>query len=167
MPIGEWFEDLRAGIGLVPPALIAIFLLGGPTAIWLLYRFVVQPHAARLRANNEAHDVPTFWVCPECRSVNNIRRRWCYRCDAEPYEDELELIEAEPVAPPPLIPVGPGKSEPRPVPWPVPAADGDDEWDEDRDDEWEEEEEEEDRAALPDVAAMTEVVESPRRRRSA
>jgi hypothetical protein len=168
VPIGEWFDSLRAGIGPVPPALIAIVLLGGPTAIWLLYRFVVQPNASRLRANERAGDVPMFWVCPECRSVNNIRRRWCYSCDAEPYEDELELIEAvpeEPGAPPPLIPVGPGKTEPQPWPRPLPvsSADDDEEWDDD----WEEDDEEEDPAALPDVAAMTEVVESPRRRRSA
>ena len=41
--IEHWFTALRAGIGLVPPILIAIVLLGGPTAAWLLYRFVVQP----------------------------------------------------------------------------------------------------------------------------
>jgi hypothetical protein len=162
LPIGEWFEALQAGIGIVPPALIAIFLLGGPTAIWLLYRFVVQPHAARLRENAEANDAPTFWVCPECRSVNNIRRRWCYSCDAEPYEDELELIEAEPVVPPPLIPVGPGKSGPlRPVPRAIPVYSLENQSAD------EETEFEAERAELPDVAAMTEVVESPRRRRSA
>ena len=44
----HWLAALRAGIGLVPPILIAIVLLGGPTAAWLLYRFVVQPRARRM-----------------------------------------------------------------------------------------------------------------------
>jgi hypothetical protein len=169
VPIGEWFDYLRAGIGLVPPALIAMVLLGGPTGVWLLYRFVVQPHAARMRANEEGHDVPTFWVCPDCRSVNNIRRRWCYRCNAEPYADELELIEPEPPAPPPLIPVGPGLPRPRPVAdLQMQSADSGTDTPalETESEEWEEETEE-DRAALPDVAAMTEVVAAPGRRRSA
>jgi hypothetical protein len=182
VPFGEWLDALRAGIGLVPPALIAMVLLGGPTAVWLLYRFLVQPHAARMRAIDRAQG-PMFWVCPDCRSVNEIGRRWCYRCDAEPYEDELELIEADPPAARPLIPVGPGLDlgGPRPRPRPVASLESqaagwetdtwaweteDEEWEDEWEDEWEAESEE-DRATLPDMAAMTEVVQAPGRRRSA
>ena len=80
IPIAEWIDSLRAGIGLVPPALIAMVLLGGPTAAWLLYRFVVQPRTARQRAYERA----AYWVCPHCRSVNDFRLTRCYRCDSRP-----------------------------------------------------------------------------------
>jgi hypothetical protein len=181
VPFGEWLDALRAGIGLVPPALIAMVLLGGPTGVWLLYRFVVEPYAARMRANDRPEDVPTFWVCPDCRSVNDIGRRWCYSCDAEPYEDELELIEAVPPVQRPLIPVGPGLDVggPRPLLRPRAVASLESQsagwetdtsaWEtesEELEEEWEDEAEE-DRATLPDVAAMTEVVQAPGRRRSA
>jgi hypothetical protein len=176
VPIGEWFESLRVGIGLVPPALIAIILLAGPTAGWLLYRYVVQPRAARSRG----YDGARFWVCPSCRSVNDFRLQRCYRCDAQPADEDLEVIDAQPSGPRRLTPVGPGLDlgGPRPMPRPRPVSslempsagwetntsawvtepDDEEEWDE---------EFEEDRAALPDIAAMTEVIEAPGRRRVA
>ena len=33
----HWITALRVGVGLVPPILIAILLLGGPTGAWLLW----------------------------------------------------------------------------------------------------------------------------------
>jgi hypothetical protein len=175
LPIAEWIDNLRAGIGLVPPALIAMVLLGGPTAGWLLYRFFVQPRTARLRAFNRA----TLWVCPNCRSVNDLRLRRCYRCDAQPAEEDLELIEAHPSGPRRLRPVGPGldlggpRSRPRPRPvsrLEMPSAGWETDtsaWVKESDQAWDEDIEEVDRAALPDIAAMTEVMEAPGRRRSA
>jgi hypothetical protein len=173
LPFGEWIDALRAGLGLVPPALLAMILLGGPTAFWLLYHFVVEPRVTRMRVL----ELAPFWVCASCRSVNDSRLLRCYRCDAEPAEDELEIIEPEPSAPSRLAPVGPGLNlgasgvPTRPGPGsipilkpqpsslePVPRWDtGSDAWDEEL---------EEERAALPDVAAMTEVIEVPRMRRS-
>jgi hypothetical protein len=169
LPIGEWIDALRAGIELVPPPLIAIVLLGGPTAVWILYHFVVQPRAARMHA----FDRTAFWVCANCRSVNDYRLLRCYRCEDEPVEEDLEVIEADPSGPWPLTPVGPGlnlgATEPATRPAPIltieaaSAALGSVRpWDSES-----EAPEEEDRAALPDVAAMTEVIEPPRRRRSA
>jgi hypothetical protein len=161
LPFGEWIDALRAGLGVVPPALLAIVLLGGPTAFWLLYHFVVEPRVARMRVLEMA----PFWVCASCRSVNDARLARCYRCDAEPVEDELEIIDAEPSGPTRLTPVGPGlnfgaapsPSRPGPGSFPIlqPHTSAF------------EPEFEEDRAALPDVAAMTEVIEAPRTRRSA
>lgn len=174
LPIGEWLESLRVGIGLIPPALIAMVLLGGPTAGWLLYRYVVQP---RSRMRVRAYDGATFWVCPNCRSVNDFRRSSCYRCDAEPIEQDLELIDAHPTGRRRLTPVGPGLDlgGPRPLPRPRPVSSlempsagwetNSSAWvaeTEDRDERLEH-----DRQVFPDVAAMTEVIEAPSRRRSA
>ena len=172
--IGEWLEALRAGIGLVPPALVAVVLLGGPTAGWLLYRFVVQPRARRIAVMN----LSAMWVCSKCRSVNELRMTRCYRCDARPDETDLELIDAYPSGPARLTAVGPGldlggpgrpMARPRsfdssapfdpaapphlmgmpylavvPDPYREP-----------------------DSLTVPDLAAMTEVADVPRRRRSA
>jgi hypothetical protein len=149
-----------------------MILLGGPTAFWLLYHFVVEPRVARMRVLERA----PFWVCASCRSVNDSRLVRCYRCDAQPLDEELEVVEADPSGPSRLAPVGPGLNlgapgtSMRPGPIPilqtqqaamdtVPRRDTTSEdWDE---------EVGEDRAALPDVAAMTEVIEVPRMRRSA
>lgn len=161
LPFGEWIDALRAGLGVVPPALLAMVLLAGPTALWLLYHFVVEPRVARMRVLEMA----PFWVCASCRSVNDARLAHCYRCDAEPVEDELEIIDAEPSGPTRLTPVGPGlnlgdgapPTRPGPGSFPIlqPHTSS------------LEQVFEEDRAALPDVAAMTEVIEAPRTRRSA
>ena len=159
------FNALRAGLGVVPPVLIAIVLLGGPTASWLLYRFVVQPRTRRLGGM----DGTAMWVCPNCRSVNELRMKRCYRCDALPVEEELEVIDAHPTGPIRLTPVGPGldlggPSSPRPRPI-TRIERAEEVWVEDE--AWERLEARRDRAALPDVAAMTEVAEASRGRRVA
>jgi hypothetical protein len=165
VPIGEWIDALRAGIRLVPPPLIAIALLGGPTAVWLLYHFVVQPRTARI-ARLRAYQRTAFWVCANCRSVNDYRLVRCYRCDTEPVEEDLEVIDAFPSGPRPLTPVGPGlnlgATAPATRPAPILSIEAVSAAMEPV-----EEPEEEDLAALRDVAAMTEVIEAPRRRRSA
>lgn len=160
-----WITSLRIGIGLVPPILIAIVLLGGPTAAWLLYRFVVQPRSKRLGSM----DASAMWVCPNCRSVNELRMARCYRCDASPAEDELEVIDAQPTGPIRLTPVGPGldlggrtTADPRPI---SQIERADEVWVEDET--LEALQARQDRAALPDVAAMTEVAEASHGRRVA
>jgi hypothetical protein len=161
LPFEEWIDAMRAGLGLVPPALLAIVLLAGPTALWLLYTFVVEPRVHRMRVL----ELAPFWVCASCRSVNDSRLARCYRCDAVPVEDELEVIDAEASGPSRLTPVGPGlnfgasgtPTQPGPGSFPIlqPRTSS------------LEPEIEEDLAALPDVAAMTEVIEMPHMRRSA
>jgi len=153
--VEQYIQLLRAGIGLVPPVLIAIVLLGGPTAGWLLYRFVVQPRNVRMRGG----DRTAMWVCASCRSVNDLRMPRCYRCDAAPDEEELEVIDAHPTGPIRLSPVGPGLDlggpatvRPRPISRIERASEV---WE---DEAWQEEVEvRRDRVALPEVAAMTEV----------
>jgi hypothetical protein len=120
-------------------------------------------------------ELAPFWVCASCRSVNDARLFRCYRCDAEPVEDELEVIEANPSGPGRLVPVGPGLNLGAPgasmPPGSIPilqappvARDTVPFWDT-ASGAWDAEPEE-DRVALPDVAAMTEVIEVPHRRRS-
>ena len=77
-------------------------LLGGPTAAWLLYRFVVQPRSSRYRGA----DPSSMWICASCRSVNDLRLARCYRCDAP--QQDVEVIDPHPAGPVRLTPVGPG-----------------------------------------------------------
>jgi hypothetical protein len=101
----------------LPSAIIAAVLLGGPTAGWLLYRFVVQPRSTRYRAVDSA---AVMWVCTGCRSVNELRADHCYRCDRVPDEADLHIIDPNLGMPIPMhlpmpsatattrVPVGPG-----------------------------------------------------------
>jgi hypothetical protein len=160
-------DAMRAGIGLVPSVLIAIALLAGPTAGWLLYRYLVQPRNRRMRGL----DPSAMWVCPNCRSVNDLRLQRCYRCDSAPMDDDLELIDTKPEGPVPLTAFGPGlnlggQNKITQLPRPISQIERADEvWAED--DGWAQENAEVDRAALPDVAAMTEVAEANHGRRVA
>jgi len=170
--VEEAINVLRAGVSLVPPALIAVILLGGPTAVWLLYIFVVQPvRNRRIRALAGS----AMWVCPRCRSVNELTNSHCYRCDAVPTEEELEVIDAHPAGPSRLVPVGPGLDfgvGGDPMAWhrsilpdAPPDVSPDAPWADNE--EPVEAEEIADPMTVPDIAAMTEVIEAPRRRRSA
>ena len=155
--IGHWIEALRAGMGIVPAALVAMVLLGGPTAAWLLYRFVVQPRSSRYHGA----DPSSMWICASCRSVNDLRLVRCYRCDAP--QQDVEVIDPNP-GPVRLTPVGPGLDlggasvigGPRPI---TQIGLAPDVWAVEEDD-WGAEVEE-DQAALSEVAAMTEVAAAP------
>lgn len=110
-------QSLEAGLGLVPSAIIAVVLLAGPTAVWLLYRFVVQPRTSRYRPTG----VGAMWVCPDCRSVNELRVSQCYRCDFVMDEADLHVIDPEFDLPVPVglamtaattgVAVGPGRAD--------------------------------------------------------
>jgi hypothetical protein len=116
--ITEGLRTIEGWIGLVPGALIAIVLLAGPTALWLLYRFVVQPRTSRYRA---ADGTGAMWVCAACRSVNELRMARCYSCDRTPDEAQLHVIDPGAALPLPMvlpsagaaprIPVGPGPTD--------------------------------------------------------
>ncbi len=122
--IGSWLEAVESAFGFLPSAIIAAVLLGGPTAVWLLYRFVVQPRSSRYRSTDATAGI--MWVCPSCRSINELRSDRCYRCDRIPLEDELHVIDPVRGLPIPLelpvpsattgIPVGPGRLEVEPLP---------------------------------------------------
>jgi hypothetical protein len=165
---GQLIDTIRAGIGAIPPVIVAIVLLGGPTAGWLLYRFVVQPRTMRMRMRGL--DPSAMWVCANCRSVNALRLSRCYRCDALQVDGELEVVDTHPAGPIRLTPVGPGldlggPGRPAGRPRPISHIERAPEIWVEQSDEWEgwntEEELEQDRAALPDLAAMTEVPGRP------
>lgn len=85
MPIEptDAIDTLQRTLSLVPPTILAIVLLGGPTAVWLLYRFVVQPRTRRYATDGSE----LLWICERCRSANEVRSSRCYRCALE--RDEI------------------------------------------------------------------------------
>lgn len=99
------FEAISSGFRMIPTPLIAVMLLGSPTAALLGYRLI----AAGRRVNTPAAAVAALWVCRDCRSVNQLRLFCCYRCGLErDVTEEIELIVDQPVSGPrPFeVPVG-------------------------------------------------------------
>jgi hypothetical protein len=106
------------GLELLPRVIIAPLLLGGPTLLWLLYRFLVRP--GTVRQPPAASDL-NVWVCDSCASLTAIGQAVCYRCRAERPSTVIELVSvgdlgdmasivAPPVRDPPVgVPVGPGR----------------------------------------------------------
>jgi hypothetical protein len=110
MPIdlAEIYEAVMSGLGTVPSALIAAALLAGPTAIWLIARFVNPPD---LGMTDEVVVEELLWVCPHCRSINEERIATCYRCHKVRADESIPLvIETVPtrLGPGVGIAVGPG-----------------------------------------------------------
>jgi hypothetical protein len=97
MPIelGDVVDSVTTTLSSVPAALIAIVLLAGPTTVWLLYRFVVQPRTSRYRFAGS----DPLWVCDNCRSANAINRSRCYRCGYEPaaHESVEVVVDVDPM----------------------------------------------------------------------
>ncbi|MBI3747652.1 MAG: hypothetical protein HY262_02220 [Chloroflexi bacterium] len=88
MDPSAFVDSLQRGLREVPPIAIALVLLAGPTAALIGYRWVGA--GRRGRKANEASAVP-FWVCHDCRSVNELRASRCYRCGVE--RDDIEAVE--------------------------------------------------------------------------
>jgi hypothetical protein len=109
---GGLFEALMNGLAQVPSALIAAALLAGPTAIWLIARFVNPPDLA---TRDELALEELLWVCPNCRSINEDRMASCYRCHGQRAAESIPLIieRAPTFAGPGVgIAVGPGTPAP-------------------------------------------------------
>jgi hypothetical protein len=146
MPIdlGSFGESLQRGLGEIPPVMVALTLLAAPTLLFIGYRVVGISNRTQVES---ALSAQPFWVCHECRSINELNHEHCYHCAvARDAQDELELIveqpsgapvrievsAASPVGVPVMgrpavstdaIAVGPGRSE-RAVAVPVVAEDG-------------------------------------------
>jgi hypothetical protein len=88
-------ESLGRGLSEIPPVAIALALLAGPTAAMIGYRLIGV--ARRLPAEGQIEAAP-FWVCHDCRSINELRQTRCYHCsqsrDATP---EVEVILDAPI----------------------------------------------------------------------
>jgi hypothetical protein len=111
------------GLELIPRIIVAPLLLGGPTLLWLLYRFLVRP--GRVRHPPRPFDL-TLWVCGSCDSLTAVGQSTCYRCHAERPAAVIELEangKVRDIAPVPVmapsvpdtgrgVPVGPGRPAP-------------------------------------------------------
>ena len=94
MDLSAFIDSVQRGFGQIPPVAIALVLLAGPTAALIGYRFIGA--ATRLQAAPEVEAAPQ-WVCPGCRSVNELRISRCYRCGLERDPiDDLEFVVDRP-----------------------------------------------------------------------
>jgi len=144
MPIEltDAIESVQRTLSLMPPAVLAIVMLAGPTAAWLLYRFAAQPQMRRRAVDGSE----LLWICESCRSANEIRSSRCYRCAMERDEivGALQIVDGDgivtlspdddgesayPLGQPvmaaaasrPPVAVGPGRSRHEPAPQVDPA----------------------------------------------
>jgi hypothetical protein len=95
MPIdpSDSIQAVERTLNSLPAAAFVIVLLTGPTILWLLYRFVVQPRTSRYAASREE----LLWVCADCRSVNEIGQTHCYHCslDRAAITGPLQVFDGE------------------------------------------------------------------------
>jgi len=83
-------ESLGRGLGEIPPVAIALALLAGPTAALVGYRLIGA--ARRMPATGQIEPAP-FWVCHECRSINELRQKRCYHCSlSRDLTPDIEVI---------------------------------------------------------------------------
>jgi hypothetical protein len=100
MPVDltELVESLQRGLGEIPPVAVALGLLAGPTAALIVYRLFTASRRLPIMTGPE---VAPFWVCHDCRSVNELRLSRCYRCGTDRNAvDEIEVIVDTPPARP-------------------------------------------------------------------
>jgi hypothetical protein len=97
------FEAVMSGLAQVPSAVIAAVLIAGPTAIWLIARFLSPPDVAK---RDDMGLEELLWVCPACRSINEDRIPGCYRCHRLRAGEHAPLVA--PVAEPAPTWTGPG-----------------------------------------------------------
>lgn len=77
MDLSGLIEAISNGIARLPSSVIAAILLGGPTAIWIITRFVNPPD---VRKPEELPPEDRLWLCASCLSINEDRLESCYRC---------------------------------------------------------------------------------------
>lgn len=100
MPIdlGALGESLQRGFGAIPPVVIALALLAGPTAALIGYRLVT---ATRRIPTSTGIEAAPYWVCHDCRSVNELRSSRCYSCGlGRDARAEIEVIVDAPLGHP-------------------------------------------------------------------
>ena len=99
-------ESLQRALAQIPPVAVALGLLAGPTLLFVGYRLIGITR--RMQTGPEPEAEP-FWVCHDCRSINELRHPHCYRCGvARDAGGELEVIVEQPTGPVPRfdVPVG-------------------------------------------------------------
>jgi hypothetical protein len=78
MDLSEIAESLRRGVQEVPPIVIALALLAGPTIVLLMYGLFTV--ARRMQGSSENVKATPYWVSRYCRSINEMRLARCYHC---------------------------------------------------------------------------------------
>ena len=131
MPDGftDAMSAIQAGLQQLPPVVIVIGMLFGPTLAWFGYRSYRSPKSTVARVDGPE----LYWICRECRSANQPRARHCYLCglDGEQETEPISVLDhgaivefdagtspspvIEEEAAPPLVAVGPGR-DPAPAP---------------------------------------------------
>ncbi len=95
MPIdpSDSIQAVERSLNSLPAAAFVIVLLTGPTILWLLYRFVVQPRTSRYDGSHGE----LLWVCADCRSVNEVGHSRCYHCglDRAAITGPLQVFDGE------------------------------------------------------------------------
>lgn len=108
------YEAMMSGLGTVPSALIAAVLLAGPTAVWLIARFLNPPD---IGMTEEVALEEPLWVCPHCRSINEDRIASCYRCHKLRADESGPLvIETAPTRSSPGVGIAVGPGAPQVAP---------------------------------------------------
>lgn len=108
MPIdlGALGESLQRGFEEIPPVVIALALLAGPTAALIGYRLV---STTRRNVRSTRIEAAPYWVCHDCRSVNELRSSRCYSCGlGRDAGTEVEVIVDAPVRRPTIFDVPAG-----------------------------------------------------------
>jgi hypothetical protein len=99
-------ESFQRGFGEIPSIVIALGLLAGPTVALIAYRLV---QVAKRPGTTDNVEPAPFWVCHDCRSINELRAGHCYHCglgrDTTP---QIEVIIDAPVASPTVFNVPAG-----------------------------------------------------------
>ncbi len=109
------FDTVTHGIQKIPSAVMAAVILGGPTAIWIITRFVHPPEVIK---SAEVTTEDRLWLCGACLSINEDRHLQCYRCERpRAAESQPVVIHGAPAAPRIGIAVGPGLGEGLPAGW--------------------------------------------------
>lgn len=99
-------DSLQRALGEIPPVAVALVLLAGPTLLFVGYRLIGASSPVEVE---HAAGAEPFWVCHECRSINELRHDHCYHCAARrDAQEQLELIVEQPSGLPVMVdfPIG-------------------------------------------------------------
>ena len=126
--LGDIIDAIQTGLSQLPPAAIVVGLLFGPTLAYLGYRLYSSPRTA----TPERGPDELYWICPECRSANDVARTRCYHCQTDRNAiagalrvvDRDQVLELDEAPGSPGVAVGPGRRLEEPTPFPLPAATG-------------------------------------------
>ena len=87
---------IEVAVDNVPAAILAMVLLAGPTAVYIVWLFVGPQRTTPTIEHQAVMPVPIeadYWRCPECRSLTSLDFDTCYHCGLRIDEDDYEEDE--------------------------------------------------------------------------